>query len=144
MAYCTSDNLKQVETEQTIIDLTDDNDTGSIVSDNVNRAIADADALIDSYLTGRVASLPLSPVPSLISKISIEIAVYNLYLRRYGGRMPEGVADRYKEAKAMLKDIRDGKLQIALTIAEDTGGLGAIAVSKSNSEAFSNDVVGMY
>lgn len=142
MPYCTVNELKAIETEQLIMDLTDDTETGEIDTTHVTRAVTDADALIDSYLAGRVSALPLSPVPPIIAKISCEITIYNLYLRRYGGRIPEGIRERFTWAESKLKDIIAGKI-LVLPV-EEVPGIGTISVSKSNDEVFSTSILGRY
>jgi phage gp36-like protein len=71
----------------------------------VARAIADADAEIDSYCGVRY-SVPFSTVPPVILKFSVDIAIYNLYARRKGA--PEDRKTRYDNAVRFLKDVSKG------------------------------------
>lgn len=102
MAYCTLDNIKAQLDEQDIIDLTDDKDLGVIDQTIVDQAIADADAAIDSYL-GEKYVVPLNPVPDIARKLSVDIAVYNLYSRR--GRVTDTTEKRYDDAVKILRDV---------------------------------------
>lgn len=74
---------------------------------SVDRALADADAEIDSYLTGRYA-LPLSPVPANIGRVAASIARYRLL----GDAVTEVARKHYEDARAWLKDIAAGRAQI--------------------------------
>ncbi|OPL10677.1 MAG: hypothetical protein AVO38_16365 [delta proteobacterium ML8_D] len=105
MAYSTEADLTEQISEDTLTQLTDDADAGSVDSDVVTRAIADADAEIDGYCGTRY-SLPFSPVPGLIRKISVDIAIYNLYARRKG--VPEDRQKRYNDAVRFLRDVSKG------------------------------------
>ena len=96
MSYCTLTNILNLISEATLIALTDDAGAGEVDDAKVAAAIADADATIDSYCQGRY-TIPLSPVPSKIVQISVDIAVYNLYSRS-DLDMPEVRKERNKEA----------------------------------------------
>lgn len=103
MAYCTLDDLKEQIPETSLIDLSDDDGDGAIDESVTTRAISDADAEIDGYCQNRY-TLPFDPVPVLIRKISVDVALYNLYTRP-GRVVPEERKDRYTRAIAMLNDI---------------------------------------
>lgn len=115
MAYCTLDDIKKLIPEQFIAQLTDDAvPSDDPDTDKVDKAIADAGELIDGYLRSRY-DLPLSPVPGLIGKLAVDIAVYNLYSRRPEGEMPETVKDRYRDALRVLEAIQAGKVTLGTT-----------------------------
>ena len=105
MSYCTkSDILEQLD-EDVLIQLTDDEDTGSVDDDKVTRAIVNADAEIDSYC-GTKYAVPFTTVPDIILAVSVDIAIYNLYARRKGA--PESIEKRYNSRIAFLKDVSKG------------------------------------
>jgi len=105
MSYCAkSDILEQLD-EDVLIQLTDDDDVGAVDDDVVTRAIADADAEIDSYCGTRY-DVPFSSVPVMIRKVSVDIAIYNLYARRKGA--PEDRKERYDDAVSFLKGVSKG------------------------------------
>jgi phage gp36-like protein len=111
MAYSTQvDILNQLE-ESILIQLTDDENTGVVNPTVMTRAIADADATIDSYCQGRY-TIPLSPVPDKIRQISVDIAIYNLYSRRGGA--PEIRSERNKEALRFLENVAGGKITLGI------------------------------
>ena len=95
--------------EVELISLTDDEDSGDVVSSVVDAAISDADAMIDTYLAGKY-SVPISPTPSIVRKLSVDIALYNLFSRR--GRVSEATEQRYKDAVSMLRDVSKGSAAI--------------------------------
>jgi len=72
---------------------------------SVDRALADADALIDGYLIGRY-SLPLSPVPANLVQVACAIARYNLL----GDAATERARDDFKDAIAWLRDVQAGRV----------------------------------
>lgn len=112
MAYSTqSDILNQMD-EVILIQLTDDSDSGSVDPGVVNRAITDADEEISSALAVKY-SLPLATTPPLARKMSVDLAICNLYARRLD-TIPEERKDRCEEARTMLDKLARGdrKLEI--------------------------------
>ncbi len=72
----------------------------------IGRAITDADAEIDSYCAARYVDLPFANVPIMIRKISVDIAIYNLYARRKGA--PDARRDRYQAVVRFLENVAKG------------------------------------
>lgn len=109
MAYCTeSDITKQLPGDR-LIELTDDNNDGDADTGIIDQAIADADAEIDSYLAGRYI-VPVSPVPDVVKKLSVDISIWNLYSRR--SVADETRKERYKAAIEMLKLVAKGQVTL--------------------------------
>lgn len=106
MAYATLSDITATIPEQTIINLTDDSGVGVVDQDKVVAAIADADAEIDSYCAARY-TVPFEPVPAVIRKCSVDIAMYNLF-SRCGEKVPENRESRYKNAIKLLENIAKG------------------------------------
>lgn len=76
-----------------------------------DRAITDADAEIDSYC-GVQYDVPFAdPAPAMIRKLSVDIAICNLYSRR-GDVIPEQRKERCKEAISWLRDVAKGIISI--------------------------------
>jgi len=105
MAYSTKADILEQLDEDVLIQLTDDADAGAVDDDMVTRAIADADSEIDSYC-GKRYEVPFSTVPERVRKLSVDIAIYNLYSRRKGA--PESREKRYDRAISFLKDVAKG------------------------------------
>jgi phage gp36-like protein len=101
--------------EQELIELTnrEEESTGAIVAAVVNLAIDDAEAIVNSYLRGRL-SLPLSDVPQPLPKITADIARYILH----GDHVTDTVEKNYDEAISWLKSFSSGRVSIALDSAE--------------------------
>mgnify|MGYP001559306276 FL=1 len=143
MAYSTLTDLKKLIPEITIIQLTDDENIGAVNQSRVDEAIAQADAEIDSYCGGRYA-VPFTTVPDIAKKISVDIAIYNLYSRRVES-LPETRADRYKNAIRQLEGIAKGLVSIGEQPeppAPDTGGT-QINVT-SNDRVFTRETLGNF
>jgi phage gp36-like protein len=102
MPYCTETDIKRQIDWDTLVQLTDDNDSGVIDTDILDRAIADADAEIDAYCGSRY-TVPFTTVPDVIRKRSVDITIYNLYARRRGA--PDDRKERYTNAMQFLKDV---------------------------------------
>lgn len=100
MAYSTLADVQDQLSEAELIGLTDDAAAGAVDADVVARAVADADEEIDGYIGSRV-KVPLSPVPGIIRKTSVDIAIYNLYARRHSS-IPEIREKRYDNAVKFL------------------------------------------
>ncbi len=73
----------------------------------VDRALADADIEIDSYLATRY-SVPMSPVPDNVTRIGAAIARYRIL----GDAVTELARKEYEDARAWLKDVATGRVQI--------------------------------
>lgn len=125
MSYVTLNDLRDRFGERLLIRLTDREAvaTGVIDTDMVDKAIADAAAIIDGYLAARYA-LPVSALPELLVKLARVIALYELYTTD----VPEKIATDYKDAIRTLGQISDGKIRLPIAgaaTAKETGGTGA-------------------
>lgn len=70
----------------------------------VASALADADAMIDSYVAGRYG-VPLSPVPPNLPGLACAIARYIIL----GDSASEFARKNYEDARAYLRDVQAGK-----------------------------------
>ena len=111
MSYCTKADLEEQISAVELIELADDEGTGAADDSVVARAIADADAEIDSYCGGRY-SVPFSPVPVMIRKLSVDLAIYNLYSRRSVLAISEERQKRYDNALRFLRDVSRGLISL--------------------------------
>ncbi len=122
MAYCTKENLIQRFGQREIDDLLDRDNNSVDDTDTLSETIADADALIDSYVCSKYET-PLSPVPAIIKYISCDIARFMLW----DDNAPEEVRKRYDDAIARLKDISKGLMNLPSTVlpspTNPTGGV---------------------
>jgi phage gp36-like protein len=108
MAYSTVADLRNYIPESQLIQLTDDNDTGTIDQLKINDALRRAQDYIDSHLMGRY-DLPLSTVPESIRDMSNKLACYFLFKRTLALTLPDQVKDDYDDVTALLRKIQIGK-----------------------------------
>lgn len=111
MAYSLQTDIEEQISSGELIELTDDAGAGAVDSSAVSRAIADADAEIESYCSGRYP-MPFSPVPPMIRKLSVDIAIYNLFSRRAILKLPEERQKRYDNAIRFLRDVSKGLISL--------------------------------
>ncbi len=130
MAYSTLADIKKLIPEDVSIQLTDDEGSGTVNQTRVDEAIAQADGEINGYLAGRY-TVPLSTVPALIRKFSVDIAIYNLYSRKTED-MPKTRVDRYNNAIRTLEAIAKGT--ISLGVSPDPGDEMQIKTSTSEDD----------
>lgn len=135
MAYSTLTDIIKLLPESAIIQLTDDEGDGVVNESRVNEAIAQADAEIDSYCGG-IYTVPFATVPDIVKKISVDIAIYNLYSRKVE-TIPETRAERYKNAIRQLTDISKGVISLGIDPAPAQTGSGVNNSIKSNTRLFS-------
>ena len=109
MAYSAQADLEKSIPLSYLVELTDDLNTGSIVDVMITRAIEDADGEIDLYCRKKY-TVPFTTINDVIRKMSVDIAIYNLYSRR--GSPPADRLARYLAAVKKLQTIRDGDLQL--------------------------------
>lgn len=123
MSYVTLAQLTDRFGEQMLIALTDRgvDALGVIDTDVINRALAETDALIDGYLTGRYA-LPLAATETLLVGVAGAITIYNLH--RF--EAPDKITADYKDAIRKLEQLSTGmiKLSAAGVEAPSTGTTG--------------------
>lgn len=111
MPYTTLADLSARFGDRMLVALTDRGGmaSGAIDVTVVDRAIADADAVIDGYLGNRYA-VPVSPVPAILGDIAGALVIWKLHV---GAPDPKVEAD-YKEALRSLRDIAAGVLVLAV------------------------------
>ncbi len=124
MAYCAQQNLIVRFGETELIQLTDPANAAAIDTTVLNKAIADADAEINKYLTAY--PLPLTRVPADFERMACDITRYFLY----GSTVPDYVKDRFDKATKYLELVAKGTINIAPDIS------GAVAETSSDNVEF--------
>lgn len=111
MAYCEMEDITLRIPASFVSSLA--NDAGGDEPDmaTVERAIADADSLINAHVRSRY-QVPFTTVPELIKRLSVDLSVYYLYQRKYDNDMPEPVRFRYTDAIRLLTSIGNGAMHI--------------------------------
>ena len=106
MSYATLQQMIDRYGARMLVGLSDRGElaTGEIDLDVVDRALADADALIDGYLAGRYA-MPLASTPPLVVDIAQRITIWNLHTSATDDKIE---AD-YKDARGHSEGHRHGR-----------------------------------
>jgi len=112
MPYVTQQNLIDRFGQEELIQLTDRTQSGAIDAAVINKALADADAEINGYLSAKY-TLPLNPVPVVLERIAGDVARYFLY----EDRVTEQVERRYKDALRFLESVAKGTIRIGVDAA---------------------------
>lgn len=138
MAYSTIDDIKRLLPEDELRALTDDEGLGMVNQARVDEAVVSADAEIDSYCGTRY-TVPVSPVPALLKKLSVDIAIHALYSRAVQS-MPEVRSERYSAAVTQLESIAKGTLTLGVDGAGEAAGTNKTSDSavftRKNMEGF--------
>ncbi|MDA8428935.1 MAG: DUF1320 domain-containing protein [Geobacteraceae bacterium] len=106
---------------------------------NINEAIANADAVIDGYSSGRYV-VPFNPVPAIIAKCSLDIAIYNLYARRVE-TMPEVRDKNYVNTLKLLQSISKGDVNLGATATAPASDSARNATAVSQPRQFTRDTL---
>jgi len=107
--YATVDDLNKRITQDELIRLTDEADSGLVNTATIEAALEAADVEIDSYLAvDDRYELPLAGSQPLLSTLAVDIAIWNLYSLDASG-VPENRKDRYREAVKTLERLSTGK-----------------------------------
>ena len=132
MAYSTQTDIEEQVSQAELIELTDDTGAGTVDTSAVARAIADADAEIDGYCGARY-TVPFSPAPAMIRKLSVDIAVYNLFSRRSNLKLPDERQKRYDNAVRFLRDLSRGLISLGADApAEPDSGLPRASTNRDD------------
>ncbi len=104
--YVTKADMIARFTEVKLVEVTDraDPPTDAIVDAVLDKAIADAGDMIDSYI-GRRYTLPLSSIPSVLSRHAAIIAFYYLTGEIHSDQMRK----EFEDSKSWLTDVSTGK-----------------------------------
>jgi len=90
-------------------------------------AVADADGIINGYLARRGYSLPLAPVPRIVTNWSRAIARYLLHKDRITDERSDPIARDYRDALKLLQLTADGKFSLGIDDPQADVGLGQVA-----------------
>lgn len=143
--YCTNQDLADQASEQTLIHMTDDEalspetlaEAGPEILSRLEKSIRDATDEINGYCQARYP-VPFNPVPGIIRKLTVDIALYNLFSRRGYDEdsADKSIVDRYKAAIKTLENIAKGLVTLGTTNAPAPQASEVTAFS-SNQRIFS-------
>lgn len=122
MSYSSKEDLLMLVSAEELTQLSDLQNSGDIDDNIVDASIETADSLIDSYIAGRVRSVPLQTVPVIIRKISAKLALCELYSNRLNRVLPEGLGEMRKNSLEILENLKNGRIKI---IADESGITGS-------------------
>jgi len=122
MPYATTQDLIDRFGEEELIALADRNNDGAYDLAVVERALADADALIDSYIGTRY-DLPLTTTPEVLKGKAADLARYTLYK----DAPTETVTENQKTAVRWLELVAAGKASLPLPSGADPAPSTAMA-----------------
>lgn len=113
--YCTVAQVKGLIPSDTLIALTQDDQTKQTINNEViKKIIVNVGERINAHLRGRYA-LPLAQKSDLLEGIALDLVRYALYLRRpEGGELPDAVVRAYKTANEDLDKIQKGDLSLGI------------------------------
>ncbi|MDH2918492.1 MAG: DUF1320 domain-containing protein [Sideroxydans sp.] len=114
MRYATLTDMLAQFGDREVIAIADRNRDGVVDQAMLDAALDRASTKMDSYLAARY-SLPLLSVPGVLVEVCCDLTRYNLC----GAEVTETdvVRLRFKDAIKTLEQLRDGKLDVGLTVA---------------------------
>jgi phage gp36-like protein len=111
MAYAVQTDLVPLRmTAKDLIELTDDDNTGTINTGIVTAALEEASGRVESYCRMRYVT-PLQQSDD-VKALTLDIAIYLLFSRRRETTPGETVQQRFDQAIAFLKDIANSKASL--------------------------------
>ena len=133
MSYCTQANMIAEVGEDELIQLTDRSNIGIIDTVVLEKALMNADAKINSYLTSY--SLPLANIPANFELMACDIARYYLFK----DVVPNAVKDRYDNAIKYLEQIGTGRISLSASITGISTNINNNIVLGASSPVFGID-----
>lgn len=113
MPYASQTNLEDRYGADVLLELADRDGDDEVDAPVITRALADADAIADTYI-GRRYTLPLASTPAALVTAAAQLAFYYLHRDR-----PTDEARRdYEDALAWLKDVAAGRAELDVAGAE--------------------------
>lgn len=121
MGYATVTDLITRLGDKAVIELTNPHQRATAVDEGVaNAAIADGQALVDSYIGQRV-SLPLDDVPHFVKTLTVDLAIYYLKTKVGNTATKESTtAKLYDDAIKHLGRFATGETSLGLAIDDTT------------------------
>lgn len=90
----------------------------------VTDAMTDADGLIDGFLAKRGYTLPLSPVPSIVTAWARQITRYMLHKDRITDARTDPIARDYQDALKLLQQTAIGQFSLGIGDTTTVPGIG--------------------
>lgn len=141
--YCSIIDIQKFVDTPTLVQLTDDNQTGVIDQSVIDEAIIYSETLIDGYLRGRY-TIPLNQTPKIITFIALDLSIHRLYSRRLATDMPDSINEKYKTAIKVLEQIQKGVISLGVEVTGNAPELGEYRTNKDGSKTFSKEALDAY
>jgi phage gp36-like protein len=134
--YATLQELIDRFSERLLLQLTDRADPPAAAIDEtvVDRALTDADAVIDGYLAGRY-QLPLAEVPPLVVDLAQVIAIYKLHPFEPDPK----ISKDYDQALKTLRDISQGVVRLPVAGVEPEAKPSSGVMTNDRERPFTED-----
>ncbi len=139
MSYASQQDLIDRFGTDELLQLTDRANVGAVDATVVARALGDADAEIDGYLTSRY-SVPLSSTPPMLTRLACDIARYQLY----ADRVTDQVTQRYKDAVRLLVSLANGTVQLGVASGQAAPAVTGSVAIKADPRTFNASSLGDY
>lgn len=138
MAYSTLTDLQKLIPTASLVTLSNDT-AGAVAVDqtNIDEAIDQADREIDAYLVIAGYSVPMDPVPPLVTNLSAKMAIWHLHLRKYFES--KIWRDTYKDCQHLLGRIASGDLSIGMAVSGVATAAGTGMVASSRTRKFTEE-----
>ena len=139
MSYNTKDDVLGAISEDTLIQLTDDDNLGMVDDAKVDQALTRADMEVNGYC-GKRYQVPFSPVPDFVKALALDIAIYNLHCRK--SNVPPSRKERRDNAVKNLEQIAKGIVTLGVpdsTPVPETFTSATPAVVSGSSRQFSRN-----
>lgn len=141
MAYAQETDLRNRLGGDLIGLIADEDGDGTGDASILAAALEDASAEIDAALAARYVT-PLTPVPANILRLTVDIAVYFLFIRRRGAIGDEHL-NRWKEGREYLDALARGRAELR-GAAERLGALKSDSTTREQSRRFDRSQLDPY
>ncbi|TGG92527.1 DUF1320 domain-containing protein [Natronospirillum operosum] len=115
MSYAELEDLQARFGDAELVQLTDVTGSGEIDIAPIERALDDATAEIDGYLSARY-QLPLASVPVVLVRLCADMARYYLH----DDHAPDQITERHKAAVQTLQRISKGEVSLGMDAAGES------------------------
>lgn len=105
----------------------------------VDDAITDAAQEVDGYLAQRYP-LPIEPVPSLLTRVTANIARFNLH----DDSATDEIRKRYEDSIRTLKAVANGQMSLGIDDPSPARGAGPTATKTRRDRKFTDDTLADY
>lgn len=141
MPYCTQGDIDEQLPLTELIAMTDDAGTGMVDASVVDRAISDAETVIDAYCQASY-TVPFAEAPNIIRRLCVDLAIDNLFARR-NVNPPDIRKERAANAVRFLEKVASGQIQLGAETPAPVNTGRAVSVS-ADDRVFSKDLLSDY